>query len=230
MSFDINGNPLRRGYCEVHPSVHEEYPCSLCIAERRSQQQEQNPISCDGGPGCESAHYLGQAQQEIDTLRTRIAELEQQIARGGRVPTDNDLIKFAIEEQFLLFCDQDEFVQIAREVLAKFGAAPPPPAQASDARAVISTLDDLFWLAHPNLTASDYTRFREAIAYVTSVLAAQVPAGGVVLSDAEIDKHLDAILRASGSALKNYSLQLNIDNMRSALRAALAAQQQEVGQ
>lgn len=33
MSWDIYGNPLARGHCEVHPHVHEEYPCSVCIAE-----------------------------------------------------------------------------------------------------------------------------------------------------------------------------------------------------
>ena len=30
MAYDIYGNSLRRGYCEVHPNVHEEYPCTLC--------------------------------------------------------------------------------------------------------------------------------------------------------------------------------------------------------
>ncbi len=34
MAFDIYGNHLRRGYCEVHPDVKEEYPCSRCIGER----------------------------------------------------------------------------------------------------------------------------------------------------------------------------------------------------
>lgn len=36
-------------------------------------------------------------------------------------PTDKELEAFAIEEQFLLFCDTDEFTQIARAVLAKWG-------------------------------------------------------------------------------------------------------------
>ena len=35
MSWDIYGNPLQRGHCEVHPHVHEEYPCSVCLSERR---------------------------------------------------------------------------------------------------------------------------------------------------------------------------------------------------
>ena len=40
MSWDIYGNPLRRGHCEVHPHVHEEYPCSICMAERKRNQQQ----------------------------------------------------------------------------------------------------------------------------------------------------------------------------------------------
>lgn len=40
-------------------------------------------------------------------------------------PTDKELEAFAIEEQFLLFCDVDEFTQIARAVLAKWGAPQP---------------------------------------------------------------------------------------------------------
>lgn len=35
MSFDIHGNPLRRGHCEVHPHVAEEYPCFICIDDKR---------------------------------------------------------------------------------------------------------------------------------------------------------------------------------------------------
>ena len=40
-------------------------------------------------------------------------------------PTDKQLEDFAVEEQFLLFCDVDEFTQIARAVLAKWGTPAP---------------------------------------------------------------------------------------------------------
>ena len=39
-------------------------------------------------------------------------------------PTGKQLEDFAVEEQFLLFCDVDEFTQIARAVLAKWGSQP----------------------------------------------------------------------------------------------------------
>ena len=35
MSFDIYGNHLRQGHCEVHPEVHEEYPCFVCLQENK---------------------------------------------------------------------------------------------------------------------------------------------------------------------------------------------------
>lgn len=39
MSYDIYGEPLQCGCCEVHPWVHEEWPCSLCISERNQREQ-----------------------------------------------------------------------------------------------------------------------------------------------------------------------------------------------
>ncbi len=41
------------------------------------------------------------------------------------------------------------------------------------------------------------------------------------VDDATVDAHLDAILRASGSSLGNYSMTLTINRMRNAVRAAM---------
>jgi hypothetical protein len=48
MAWDIHGNHLRAGYCEVHPDVPESYPCGYCRDEmdraemdRDQQQAEQ---------------------------------------------------------------------------------------------------------------------------------------------------------------------------------------------
>jgi len=47
VAYDIYGNSLRRGHCEVHPDIAEEYPCSQCMAERygynHNQPQPQQP-------------------------------------------------------------------------------------------------------------------------------------------------------------------------------------------
>ena len=42
----------------------------------------------------------------------------------------------------------------------------------------------------------------------------------------ELDQHLDSILKASGSGLKNYSMQKTLDDMRNALKAALVAERE----
>ena len=71
MSWDIYGEPLRRGHCEVHPHVHEEYPCSVCISEKQARDQAQ--AGCRGG--CEAEHNLHLAQEHIEHLKERIEQL-----------------------------------------------------------------------------------------------------------------------------------------------------------
>lgn len=76
MSFDIYGNTLRSGHCEVHPHVHEEFPCSVCMAE--SAQREQKPQYCDGNPAvCESAYCLGQASEHIRDIEAKLVSLTE---------------------------------------------------------------------------------------------------------------------------------------------------------
>lgn len=49
MSFDIYGENLRPGFCEVHPHVAESYPCSLCHADlsRRAEQEREYQKAMD---------------------------------------------------------------------------------------------------------------------------------------------------------------------------------------
>ena len=42
----------------------------------------------------------------------------------------------------------------------------------------------------------------------------------------DLDQHLDNILKASGSGLRNYSMQKTIDDMRKALSAAIAEERE----
>lgn len=42
----------------------------------------------------------------------------------------------------------------------------------------------------------------------------------------DLDRHLDNILKASGSGLRNYSMQKTIDDMRKALNAAIAEERE----
>lgn len=45
MSYDIYGENLRRGYCEVHPHISEEYPCSLCCLENELYHKRKEEYS-----------------------------------------------------------------------------------------------------------------------------------------------------------------------------------------
>ena len=95
MSFDIYGNNLRRGHCEVHPHVHEEYPCSVCIVEAAQREEQQRRPYCDGDQRfCESAHYLAQASEHIKdqektmaTQQARIEALEKDFAYHSELCT-----------------------------------------------------------------------------------------------------------------------------------------------
>lgn len=40
MTFDIYGQPLRFGHCEVHPDVGHDYPCPLCLSDLDQRNRE----------------------------------------------------------------------------------------------------------------------------------------------------------------------------------------------
>ena len=49
MAYDIYGQNLASGHCEVHPWVGETYPCSLCYAESEQQRHQQTQTDTRGG-------------------------------------------------------------------------------------------------------------------------------------------------------------------------------------
>ncbi len=54
----------------------------------------------------------------------------QPSGNAGELPSDDALLAFASEEQFFLFCSEDEFLDIAKSVLQRFAHAQPPVSQA----------------------------------------------------------------------------------------------------
>lgn len=100
-------------------------------------------------------------------------------------PTDKQLEDFAVEEQFLLFCDADEFTQIARAVLAKWGT---PPAVAGEPVAWMGTYDktDLYYRKPPQA---------DVVPLYTTPQPTQAQVGAVPLTDEEV---LDAFCRTPG--------------------------------
>lgn len=47
MSYDIYGQRLRPGNCEVHPDVAQDFPCDCCYGERQ-QLFPPEPEPCQG--------------------------------------------------------------------------------------------------------------------------------------------------------------------------------------
>lgn len=101
-------------------------------------------------------------------------------------PTDAELEAFAIEEQFMLFCDLDEFAQIARAVLAKWGT---PPAVAPWRSAVLDLIDDC-----PGLTMEQdqwLSRRVKELDFASTPQPTQAQAGAVPLTDAQAQELIE---------------------------------------
>lgn len=60
MAYDIYGQKLASGHCEVHPWVGETYPCSLCYAESKLKhgliQKEYKSVEAEHQAEMERAH------------------------------------------------------------------------------------------------------------------------------------------------------------------------------
>jgi hypothetical protein len=78
MSFDINGNKLQPGHCEVHPHINEDYPCSVCNSEHyrkvASSEQQGKWKAQD-----ELAALSARLNKTIDDKSKHIKELENRI-------------------------------------------------------------------------------------------------------------------------------------------------------
>lgn len=66
MPYDIYGSNLRSGHCEVHPWVHEEYPCGVCFADQQRYEMQK------------------QKEQEY-WEKVRAADEAQQVSDGGGI-------------------------------------------------------------------------------------------------------------------------------------------------
>lgn len=75
MSWDIYGNPLRRGYCEVHPDVHQEYPCSICMAQKQQQSQPHNELEQLQYEFAQQGDYIRHLESERAVLAAELAAL-----------------------------------------------------------------------------------------------------------------------------------------------------------
>jgi len=125
MSFDIYGNNLQRGHCEVHPNIAEEYPCSLCQSHSQFQSQEADTT-------CEVQSLqndLAQSNSYIDSLRAELAKVTAErdlfketarqyteLASRGMFYTIAELNVFRLEQQANGISDLDNMLSILGEV------------------------------------------------------------------------------------------------------------------
>lgn len=68
MPFDIYGEQLTPGHCEVHPYISEPYPCSVCMEQEREPVRtypESPPCDiCGEAPAVAGQNGLGVCSQE----------------------------------------------------------------------------------------------------------------------------------------------------------------------
>lgn len=80
MSWDIYGNPLRRGYCEVHPDVHQEYPCSICMAQKQQQSQPHNELEQLQYEFAQQGDYIRHLESERAALAAQVQALGDKLS------------------------------------------------------------------------------------------------------------------------------------------------------
>lgn len=83
-------------------------------------------------------------------------------------------------------------------------------------REVAAMIETISETSHGALASAEMLAERAALEAI--IRHAAVPA---VPDDAEVDARLDAVLKASGSALRYYSVPKTLEDMRAAMRAAM---------
>lgn len=100
-------------------------------------------------------------------------------------PTYNELVSFATEEEFLLFCDEDDFVQIARAALAKWGSQPVPAGYALVPVEPTPEMLSAMWVPPNSSLADTYSSLSDA--YNAMLAAAPQPVARKPLTDEQVE-------------------------------------------
>ena len=76
MSFDIFGQPLKRGHCEVHPHVNEEWPCSLCLMESEQRRLTESNNNAQHDMILEVEHLKMHCEHTDKLIQQAVSHLE----------------------------------------------------------------------------------------------------------------------------------------------------------
>lgn len=78
MSFDIYGQRLRAGHCEVHPDVHEPYPCFVCLeGSRRNQEERKHHADMEREYYAELERQYEAEMRRADALDAAVTAIER---------------------------------------------------------------------------------------------------------------------------------------------------------
>ena len=98
MPYDIYGCNLKRGHCEVHPDIAEEYPCSLCM--ERNQERERYPPEPDY-PEPTLIDYIGIDAKQFREVAEAIAVAIEKNDEGSFSTGIKSLLKILNPEYLL---------------------------------------------------------------------------------------------------------------------------------
>lgn len=97
MAYDIYGNDLRLGYCEVHPHVNQQYPCDICYREIEQNNRQNSNQTPYGNPE--------QFDQNIEWVRIVIDML---IIRVPKSDLDAGSIDVDFNGQYMIQIQKEE--------------------------------------------------------------------------------------------------------------------------
>lgn len=144
---------IRNGACKKCGQIDEgqtgEYPCVDCGLPILHDDVPERPDPADSLPDGwrlvekETCYALLDGNNVVATLAGPDSVQNAAIianalnsrpalpsGNSGELPSDKDLREFGGNEQFFLFCSEDEFLDIAKSVLRRFGQALPSCSQA----------------------------------------------------------------------------------------------------
>ena len=104
MPYDIYGNSLQRGHCEVHPDVPEDYPCSVCMAQWRFQQKEPEPPEPEPEPtlmdyiGFDANRFKAAAEKVVESKEDETAFVEAMKNLFRNIGLDSGFIRHILSE------------------------------------------------------------------------------------------------------------------------------------
>lgn len=78
MAWDIYGNNLREGFCEVHPHVNQYYPCWICCDEiqiEEERQRDNDLQQSDYHKAMEEQHYKEMEENHSIFLQAKYCRL-----------------------------------------------------------------------------------------------------------------------------------------------------------